>query len=83
MKIGPATQVGHLVFAQHGERAAEGLGSLHVRFFTGDMMSKWRDVWRLPDDSMSNAHAADYLPEDLSAYPYLGLRNVQRRGTHS
>ena len=59
MKIGPATQVGHLVFAQHGERAAEGLGSLHVRFFHGDMMSKWHDVWRLPSDSMSNAHAAD------------------------
>ena len=59
MKIGPATQVGHLVFAQHGERAAEGLGSLHVRLFTGDMMSKWHDVWRLPSDSMSNAHAAD------------------------
>ena len=59
MKIGPATQVGHLVFAQHGERAAEGLGSLHVRLFTGDMLSKWHDVWRLPSDSMSNAHAAD------------------------
>jgi hypothetical protein len=59
MKIGPATQVGRLVFAQHGERAAEGFGSLHVRFFTGDMMSKWHDVWRLPSDSMSNAHAAD------------------------
>jgi hypothetical protein len=59
MKIGPATQVGRLVFAQHGERAAEGFGSLHVRLFTGDMMSKWHDVWRLPSDSMSNAHAAD------------------------
>ena len=59
MKIGPATQVGHLVFAQHGERAAEGLGSLHVRLFTGDVMSKWHDMWRLPSYSMSNAHAAD------------------------
>ena len=57
MKIGPATA--NLVFAQHGERAAEGLGSLHVRFFTGDVMSKWHDMWRLPSYSMSNAHAAD------------------------
>ena len=62
MKFGPTAQIGHLVFAQHGERATEGLGSLHVRFFTGGMMLKWRDVLSMPSDSMSNAHAADCSP---------------------
>ena len=40
MKVGPSTQVSQLVFAEHGERAAERLGSLHGRRFTEDMMSK-------------------------------------------
>ena len=34
MKFGPATQIGQLVVAEHGERAAERLGSLHGRRFT-------------------------------------------------
>ena len=62
MKFGPAAQIGHLICAQHGKRATEGLGSLHVRFFTGGMMLKWRDVLSMPSDSMSNAHAADCSP---------------------
>ena len=62
MKFGPATQIGQLVVAEHGERAAERLGSLHGRRFTGDMMSKWHDVLSMPSDSMSHAHAADSLP---------------------
>ena len=34
VKFGPATQIGQLVVAEHGERAAERLGSLHGRRFT-------------------------------------------------
>ena len=78
MKFGPAAQVGRLVVAQHGDRAAEGLGSLHVRFFTGDMMSKWRDVWRLPSDSMSNAHAAGCSPRTYRRTRIWGMFNGTR-----
>ena len=40
VKIGPATQISHLVVADHGERAAKRLGRVHGRRFTVDMMSK-------------------------------------------
>ena len=61
MKIGPATQVGHLVFAKNGERATERLGCLHNHSFMRDIMSKWHDMLSTLGESMSNARAADLL----------------------